>query len=239
MMKAKNYLIALAAAAAVAVCFAGCGNDDSSSKSGSVSLTAPAASTPDASSEESKAEESKPEESKADESKPDESKPDESSEADSKDDSSEAPAPSGEVKAMAKLSYNGCEFGVGDNINDIKADLGDEAGPSQKVESCMTGKPEVVYYYKNMNVHASTEGVIYSVDLGMDALYQGEEGSTKDGVKVGMTFEEAKKLLGEPTKTDTYNYFYEDGTLKLQLSAALDDDNKVGAISVTDPSYNS
>ena len=230
MMKAKKTLIALAAAAAVTVCLAGCGSDDSS-KSGNVSLTttttttAAPASTPDESSEA----ESQPEESKPEDSKPEESKPDESS---------EVSAPSGDIKTKSKLVYNGFEFGVGDNINDIKASLGAEAGPSQKVESCMTGNPEVVYYFKNINVHTSTEGVIYSVDMGMDALYEGEDGSTKDGVKIGMSFEDAKKLLGEPTKSDSFNYFYEDGTLTLQLSAAMDDDTKIGSISVTDTSFN-
>lgn len=236
MMKAKNHILALAAAAAVAVCFAGCGNDDSSSKSGSVSLTT---TTTTAAQDASTPEESKADESKADESKNDESKNDESKNDESKSDSSETAAPSGDIKTKAKLVYNGFEFGVGDNLNDIKDKLGSEAGPSQKVESCMTGKPEVVYYFKNINVHTSTEGVIYSVDMGMDALFEGEDGQTKDGVKVGMTFDEAKKLLGEPTKTDSYNYFYEDGTLRLQLAASLDDDSKVGAISVTDPSFNS
>lgn len=230
-MKAKTHLIALAAAAAVVVCFAGCGSDDTSSKSGSVSLTT---TTTTAAADGSTPEESTPDESKADESKSDESKTD-----DSKDESSEAPAPSGDIKTKAKLVYNGFEFGVGDNINDIKDKLGKEAGPSQKVESCMTGKPEVVYYFTNLNVHTSTEGVIYSVDIGMDANYEGEDGQTKDGVKTGMTFDEAKKILGEPTKSDDYNYFYEDGTLRFQLTAALDDDAKIGGISVTDPSFNS
>jgi len=233
-MKAKTHLIALAAAAAVVVCFAGCGSDDTSSKSGSVSLTTTTTTAADGSTpEESTPDESKPDESKSEESKTDDSKDE------SKDDSSEAPASSGDVKFMAKLSYNNFEFGVGDNINDIKDKLGNEAGPSQKVESCMTGKPEVVYYFTNVNVHTSTEGVIYSVDIGMDANYEGEGGQTKDGVKIGMTFDEAKKILGEPTKSDDYNYFYEDGTLRLQLIAALDDDAKIGGISVTDPSFNS
>lgn len=234
-MKAKTHLIALAAAAAVVVCFAGCGSDDTSSKSGSVSLTT---TTTTAAADGSTPEESTPDESKPDESKSDESKTDDSKD-ESKDDSSEAPAPSGDIKTKAKLVYNGFEFGVGDNINDIKDKLGKEAGPSQKVESCMTGKPEVVYYFTNLNVHTSTEGVIYSVDIGMDANYEGEDGQTKDGVKTGMTFDEAKNILGEPTKSDDYNYFYEDGTLRFQLTAALDDDAKIGGISVTDPSFNS
>lgn len=215
-MKAKKYLLAFAAAAAVAVCFAGCADGDSSAAElGNTSTTTAASEADSASASE-----------------------DDNSPVIGTLESVEDPAPAEDLKTAAKISYCGQLLSVGDNYNDYKDKLGDEAGPSQTIESCMTGNPEVVYYYSNINIHTSTEGVIYSIDLGMDALYPGDVGATRDGIRIGTTFADAKELLGEPDSTDEYNYFYEEGTLKLQLSASLEDDNVIGAISVTDASFN-
>lgn len=225
-MNVKKYLLALAAAAAVSVCLAGCGgSDDSGANSGSVSLTTTSSPEADSGAATTAPEESAPDDATTTEEPhiPDSSLPDDLSD---------------NIRTAARISYNGKEFGVGDNIKDIASELGDEAGPPQQVESCMTGNPEVVYYYSNLNIHTSTEGVIYSIDLGMDALYPGDVGATRDGVRAGSSFEEAKALLGEPTSTDDYNYYYEEGTLKLQLSASYEDDNKIGSVSVTDTSFN-
>ena len=202
-MNFKRTLAAAAAVAIAAVSFAGCG--DSSSASGTVTnATSANAVTEAPAATDAPAETNAPAETDA---------------------PATTDAPAGKTyehifKAdMAKIKYNGAEIAVGDNINDVKASLGDEAAPSTDAPSCLTGNTIKEYYYKGMTIQANTSGVIFSISLCNDP-YEGGDGSTVGGVKLGDDEAAVKDVLGEPDETKKTNLIYKDGTLSLQVTVA-------------------
>lgn len=197
-MKKKIVLIA----ALAALCLAGCGSNSSSSAADS-SAAAPAA--------QSQAEPA-PAESQAEST----AEPAADSAAESQ---AEAPAASSFTAADAKVKYNGFDFGVGDNINDIKGSLGAEAAPASQAPSCLSGNMINEYYFAGMTLQANNDGVIFSIEL-TNALYQGGDAATAGGFKLGDTVDSVKAKYGEPTETKGTSPVYTDGTVSMQLIGA-------------------
>ena len=145
--------------------------------------------------------------------------PAESTAAPAEESKADAPAASSFTADHAAVKYNGAELKVGQNINDVKGSLGSEAAPMSQAPSCLSGNTINEYYFPGMTIQANPSGVIFSIEL-TNSLYQGGDGTTVDGLKVGDTVDNAKSVLGEPTETKGTSPVYTDGTVSMQLSGS-------------------
>ncbi len=199
--------IAAVAAAIIAVCsFASCGSSDSS-KAEQGTLPGSAAQT----------------------SAPAETNAPENTEAPATDapKSSDAPASSGSFAASkTRVKYNGKEFGTGDNINDIKGDLGSEAAPATDAASCLTGNTIKEYYFNGMSIQATNDGVIFAISFTED-LYAGRDAETVDGIKLGSKVDDVKAALGEPGEVKGKSLVYTDGTTTMSVTARKEEVNTI------------
>lgn len=67
-----------------------------------------------------------------------------------------------------RIVYNGYEFGIGDGIDGVSPNLGEQIAPSEEMQSCQDGHTSTVYHFSGMDVSAYN-GVIYEVHF--DAAY--------------------------------------------------------------------
>ena len=135
----------------------------------------------------------------------------------------EAPEPTGPdlstFKGKASFIYRDAEFSVGDNINDIKSKLGNEAAPMQEAPNCLTGEVSPLYSYAGLEIETDNSGKIIAARLS-EMMYEGREGKLAVGIKLGSTLSDFKKEFGEPidVQFDMYYIFKSDG-LTVTVSA--------------------
>ena len=118
------------------------------------------------------------------------------------------------------FTYNGYQFGVDINADEVLANLG-EPRDQYTSESCAFGGEDTVYYYSSIQVSTNNEygyERIYSIYLEDDLV------STEEGICVGSTADDVKNAYGEPgdKSTATCLIYEKDGmTLNFNLVDGL------------------
>ncbi len=150
----------------------------------------------------------------------------------------EIPAPEeavwidGALSDRAAIIYNDVTFAVGDNIDDIKESLGDEAAPSSAAQSCLTDEKIFEYYYAGMTVQTNEDGRIYSVEIS-ETLHPGRTAKTAGGLCVGSSASDTVLAFGEPEESEEENSIvFEEDELKVQI---LMKNEKVSTVLITIP----
>ncbi|MGN0622782.1 MAG: hypothetical protein ACI4JA_02390 [Oscillospiraceae bacterium] len=143
----------------------------------------------------------------------------------------ELPAPDS-FAGKIRVSYNGAEFGIGDKMSDIESKLGSQPAPSAEVGSCLGDKTVDEYYFYGMTIQVN-EGVVFSIDI-MDNGYYGDiSPKTAAGLSCSMTKADVEGLYGASSKSDEYNLYYTEGSCTMQVSIF---DDSVGRIWINDSS---
>lgn len=139
--------------------------------------------------------------------------------------------------ASHKLIYRGVEIGIGDNINILKSQLGDQSAPSEIITSCLSGTDALMFYYPNITIEADMEGVIYNISL-MDNSYSDgkEDAVTACGITLGSDKMDIWDKVGKPTKENDRNCTYETEHLKITYSYKS---GKVTSVILEDKKYSS
>ena len=126
--------------------------------------------------------------------------------------------------------YNGEEFAVGDNINDIKEKLGEESKPSETVKACNPyAKGEnTFYYYDGLAIETNYQGIICSVSL------ENDKPSLKSGAKIGQRADEVTSVMTNGV-VDEYSLNYKVGD-DFYCTMGKDDDGIITSIRLEDMS---
>ena len=205
MKRTAKTVMAAMAAATVMMSFASCGDtEESSSKSGTVSLVttttaAPADSSSEAETTTTAADTSSQEETTTTTEAPD------SSEAETTTTTAEAP----KEQTMAdklKIKYNGTEFAIGDSFADIEKSLGGYTDHIQ-AQHCTDDGMDDIYVYCGMDVYIF-EGKVTEVMFDDNGYNDVAAPETVCGIKTGM--DDAKAALGiEPVKASDTDFKFD------------------------------
>ena len=137
--------------------------------------------------------------------------------------------------ASHKLIYRGVEIGIGDNINVLKSQLGDQSAPSEIITSCLSGTDALMFYYPNITIEADMEGVIYNISLMENSYSDGKEDAvTARGITLGSDKMDIWDKVGKPTKENDRNCTYETEHLKITYSYKS---GKVTSVILEDKKY--
>lgn len=120
-------------------------------------------------------------------------------------------------EGKVQVEYNGVQFGLGDNINDIEKKLGTVA-PTADVQSCVDGSTAQEYYFYGMTVQAKG-GVINSIDIMDNAYYGDKEAKTASGLSLNSKEDDIVKSFGQYSKLEDGNYYYNEGSVNMQITA--------------------
>ena len=116
------------------------------------------------------------------------------------------PEPSGPdlstLRGKAMVNYKGFIFGVGENINDIKGKLGKESAPMQEAPNCLTGEKSPIYFYEGMEIETTYSGKIFTIRMGTQVMYPGDNVETAGGARIGDGESALSAALGNPTTQD-------------------------------------
>ena len=126
--------------------------------------------------------------------------------------------------------YNNKEFAIGDNIKDIKEDLGEESKPSEVVKACNPyAKGEnTFYYYDGLAIETNYQGIICSVSL------ENDNPSLKSGAKIGQRADEVTSIMANGVE-DEYSLNYKVGD-DFYCTMGKDDDGIITSIRLEDMS---
>ena len=206
-MKRTAKVLSAACAAVMALGLASCGDTDSSSKSGTVSLVTTTTTAAPAESSEAETTTTTATDASSEEettTTTTTAAPD-SSEAETTTTTTEAP----KEQTMAdklKITYNGVTFGIGDSYADLEKSLG---GASDHIQAmhCTDDGMDDIYVYSGMDVYIY-DGKVTEVMLYENGYNSVAAPETACGLKTGST--DAKSLLGiEPVKASATDFKFD------------------------------
>lgn len=109
------------------------------------------------------------------------------------------------------FTLNGVEIHMGVPYAELAEQLGDEAKPSETVESCDPGSDwvQIQHFYPGITVHEDKDGKVFGADMSSWSVGPGDV--TLNGVlKPGeSTEEDIYSVLGKPEEPNEYGIFYE------------------------------
>ncbi len=113
------------------------------------------------------------------------------------------------------ISYNDVTLKLGDRADGVLEELG-EAQSVTEIGNCGGLGSQVKYSYASIDLYVlevtGGDSIIDQITFRDDIV------TTPEGVYLGMSLDEAKELLGEPTSETDKAALYSDGTYTLKLS---------------------
>lgn len=118
-----------------------------------------------------------------------------------------------------QIVLRGVKIGIGDNINSLKRELGDQTEPTEKIYSCLTGGDVQLYHYPNISIEADMNGVIHYISLMEDGISDEEDAAaTESGIAIGSDKMDIWKKLGNPIKENDKNCIFRTEHIKVTYS---------------------
>jgi hypothetical protein len=141
------------------------------------------------------------------------------------------PDSSAPLSEKARFVSNGVTFGIGDKFADISDRLVSQTRPSDRSQPCIPGAGEIIhYYYPGMVIDTNEAGVICEVYLGHD-FDEGNSAQTVGGLALGMTQDDAVRIMGESNSEYDFAYSITEGSLYFTIS--VHDDGKIFGITAS------
>lgn len=143
------------------------------------------------------------------------------------------PAATEELYQKLRVKYNGVEFGVKDQFDDIKDKLGSETRPPQTYTPCaaLVAGDVTTHYYEGLTLETNDKGVIYSIKFSsFDNPNSTAELTT--GVKLGSSHDDVINGYGDSDSDDEYNTSYSYDKLYFAFSYDVDGDGTVNYFSL-------
>lgn len=122
-----------------------------------------------------------------------------------------------------KIVFRDATFGIGDNINALMSQLGNQSAPPEAVYGCLAGGDAMVYHYPNLTIEADMTGSIYYISITEDAEAQsGEKAATEKGITVGSDKADIWDKLDKPTRENAKHCIYQMEHVKVTYSYKAD-----------------
>lgn len=129
------------------------------------------------------------------------------------------PNPYKEANANHQIVFRGVTIAIGDNINQLVKQLGDQSEPSEVVYSCLLGTDGMVFHYPNIVIETDLNGEICYISLtGGIVVDEKDIAATESEITIGSELTEVSKKLGRPIYETSKNCIYWEKPVKVTYS---------------------